>query len=126
MGLVRPGEYNGTQGLECGLKIRRRPGPARTAFEHGVADNDAMIVLDAETNLIGRMPGGVNHVHKVPADGNTITVFEKSIRSDIAVCFDNPPVRHNRHLQPPPHCFQRLDMVGVTMGNQNGHRPAIT
>ena len=64
MGLIRPGEYSGSQRLERGLEIRRRPGPAGTAFEYGIADNDTVIVIDAETYLIGGMAGGVNDVQK--------------------------------------------------------------
>ena len=90
MGLVRPGEYNGTQGLECGLKIRRRPGPTGTAFEYGIADNDTVIVIDAETNLIGGMTGGMNDVQK-----------NAGRRQDDHRLREIDPVGYRRLLRPP-------------------------
>ena len=107
-GGVGPGQDHPPQGLERGPEARGRPGPARTALEEGIADDDPRLALELQADLILDMPRRVPDPHDRAREALYVSFADKEGRSLLRVHFDRSHDEAGRLLGERLEAFETL------------------
>ncbi len=116
MRVVGPIENDGAQRVQRLFEAIDRPCFSRPTRKNCVPDNDAIVIVDAKTDLIADMSRRVFDMQRVTPYCNGVTMFERLVKIDRLAIIDVARMTNHGDVEPLAHLVERHHVVDMRVG----------